>query len=351
MARNTIASLPSSSRSSSLASDARRIAVRSALVSVGLATAVGCAGLQRGANTAPTPWADAETRAPLAGAFSDLESPGVPSSELPPQVALHAALEAANAATTAVNSADAERFDELDSYGANLDTDPMTEAWLRVDEAVLFGRIAAEPTPEAVTVSVDTQRRALAGNIPPGELHLYVPGTGERLQVRVFDYAGRMRPEAVREISWALRSRRADRARTIEPRLITMLYLVGQHYDAELQVVSGYRVRGEDASQGSRHGSGRACDFDIRGVGTRTLANHLDATFAQAGIGYYPTSGFVHLDVRDSSYYWIDRSGSGQRSRTRTRTPRTRASEADDPTLRSFHVTEAELYVPPPFED
>lgn len=303
------------------------------------------------AESEPTPWADRAAQPPLAGSFSDLDPGTASTTALDPREVLHTALESASSAARGVDDADAERFEELDSYGANLDTDPMTEAWLRVDEATLFGRIAAEPTPEPVTVSVDTQRRALAGNVPPGELHLYVPGTGERLQVRVFDYAGRMRPEAVREISWALRSRRADRARTIEPRLITMLYLVGQHYDAELQVVSGYRVRGEDASQGSRHGSGRACDFDIRGVGTRTLANHLDATFAQAGIGYYPTSGFVHLDVRDSSYYWIDRSGSGQRSRTRTRTPRTRASEADDPTLRSFHVTEAELYIPPPFED
>ena len=32
-------------------------------------------------------------------------------------------------------------------------------------------------------------------------------------------------------------------------------------------------------------------------------------------MGYYPTSGFVHVDSRPRSYFWIDRSGPGQRTR------------------------------------
>lgn len=30
------------------------------------------------------------------------------------------------------------------------------------------------------------------------------------------------------------------------------------------------------------------------------------------GVGYYPRSTFVHLDVRDRSAYWVDRSRPGQ---------------------------------------
>ena len=33
------------------------------------------------------------------------------------------------------------------------------------------------------------------------------------------------------------------------------------------------------------------------------------------GVGYYPRSGYVHLDVRASSYFWVDHGAPGQRSR------------------------------------
>ena len=35
------------------------------------------------------------------------------------------------------------------------------------------------------------------------------------------------------------------------------------------------------------------------------------------GVGIYPTSQFVHVDVRPRSYFWIDNSGPGKRNRER----------------------------------
>ena len=233
----------------------------------------------------------------------------------------------------------------------NAGTNGHTEAWLRVDEAHVLAALEIAPLPEPDPVSVETQRLAAAGRVPPGELHLYVPGLGERRAIRLFDNTGRMRASAVREVSALLRDRRDERVRTIEPRVLTILYLVGQHYDSEVEIVSGYRIGGENASRGSRHGSGRACDFRIDGVGTRTLSLHVDSHFEEVGVGYYPTSEFVHVDHRSSSYFWIDRSGPGQRSRTRSRTPRETADAGTDITLRSVHVTERELFVPPPLPE
>jgi hypothetical protein len=40
----------------------------------------------------------------------------------------------------------------------------------------------------------------------------------------------------------------------------------------------------------------------------RELARSLGA----AGVGYYPTSRFVHVDVRDEPYQWTDTSGPGE---------------------------------------
>jgi hypothetical protein len=34
--------------------------------------------------------------------------------------------------------------------------------------------------------------------------------------------------------------------------------------------------------------------------------------FDDVGVGYYPNSSFVHLDVREVNTYWIDYSGPGE---------------------------------------
>lgn len=296
---------------------------------------------------APVPW-DSPRSLEVLGDLALLESDGPLDSPVRPQSLVAVAMESALAAVAPPEEASEVEASSLGDLPENRGTSAHLEAWLRLDEAHVFARLAAEPLPEPDPVSVETQRLSREGDVPPGELHLYVPALGERGAIRLFDTEGRMRPSAVREVSRLLRDRRDERTRTIEPRLLTMMYLVGQYYDAELEVVSGYRIRGENATRGSRHGSGHACDFRISGVGTRTLTRMVEGEFASVGVGYYPTSRFVHLDHRTSSYYWIDRSGPGQRSRTRSRTPGETPRSADDVTLRSVHITERELYVPPP---
>jgi hypothetical protein len=60
---------------------------------------------------------------------------------------------------------------------------------------------------------------------------------------------------------------------------------------------------------------GLACDFRVDGVKTAELRDYLRKTFEKVGVGYYPNSTFVHLDVRkDRSAFWIDYSGPGERS-------------------------------------
>lgn len=274
------------------------------------------------------------------------ELPARTSAALDPQTLV---ARAHHRATLVVGEAQvSESYD--DSYiGENLDTDAWTEGWLRVDEAIVFAELATAQRPEPQPVTVERQRAAMdQREVLPGEIKLHVPGSGERYRVRLYDNAGRMRPEAVRELSWALRDRRANRARTIRPRVLAMLYMIGQHYDAELEIISGYRIRGVNASRGSRHGSGEACDLRVPGVGIRTTLRYVESTFANIGVGYYPTSGFIHIDDRDVTYYWIDSSGPGERSRTRTRNILRRAAASDDVTLRSVHITEQELYQWPP---
>lgn len=126
---------------------------------------------------------------------------------------------------------------------------------------------------------------------------------------------------ARKRIKSLLRDRRNKRHKRIPERLLWYLYLVGQHFDAPLEIVSGYRSR---ERRTSRHRHMRAVDFRIQGVDPKTIWTWAKR-FDNVGLGWYPTSKFVHLDVRAKSAYWIDDSGPGQRSRYRRGVPQTRA--------------------------
>lgn len=101
----------------------------------------------------------------------------------------------------------------------------------------------------------------------------------------------------------------------IDPRLLDMVYRLQAHFKApEIRIISGYRTpRGTSTSN---HGKGRAMDLVVPGATDEDVAK-----FAReegfAGVGVYPVSGFVHVDVRERSYFWVDTSGPGKRSRIR----------------------------------
>ena len=66
----------------------------------------------------------------------------------------------------------------------------------------------------------------------------------------------------------------------------------------------------------SPHKRGVACDFRIEGVALPVLRDYLRNTFHGVGVGYYPISNFVHLDVgRKQDAFWIDYSGPGETPR------------------------------------
>ena len=122
-----------------------------------------------------------------------------------------------------------------------------------------------------------------------------------------------IRKQARRRIRHFFRDRKTGRTRRIHDRLIWLLYIVSYHYDRPVGLVSGPRRK---ARKTSRHYTGRAADIRVEGVSTRELWSYCKR-FKKVGLGLYPTSKFVHLDVRDKSYYWIDDSGPGEESRYR----------------------------------
>ena len=105
----------------------------------------------------------------------------------------------------------------------------------------------------------------------------------------------------------------SGRMHEVNPRLLDLAYRAMVHFGAsEVRLVSGYR---HDRIR-CRHSHGRAMDISLPGVDYRELAAWAREQ-GFVGVGIYPQSEFVHLDVRSSSYFWVDYSAPGRRGRNR----------------------------------
>jgi uncharacterized protein YcbK (DUF882 family) len=101
----------------------------------------------------------------------------------------------------------------------------------------------------------------------------------------------------------------------VEPRLLDLALRIQTHFGAEeVRVLSGYRRPARGGR--SNHGKGRAIDLIIPGTPDGDVAAFA-RTLGFVGVGIYPVSGFVHVDVRDRSYFWSDSSGPGKKNRER----------------------------------
>lgn len=93
-------------------------------------------------------------------------------------------------------------------------------------------------------------------------------------------------------------------------RLLMLLAQVSDHFAGRpLRVVSGYRTT--SWVEESKHPLGRACDFVVLGVPNKVVRDYL-RSLESVGVGYYPNSSFVHLDVREKTTYWVDYAGPGE---------------------------------------
>lgn len=134
----------------------------------------------------------------------------------------------------------------------------------------------------------------------------------DRVRVRVKDRHGRFSVKALDEFTKMLRFP-TGQTHAIDARLVTLVSMVSDHFGGrELGVVSGFRPYSpHQYTAHSNHNAGKAMDFVVRGVPNEVLRDYC-RTFRNVGVGYYPNSSFVHLDVRATSAFWIDYAGPGQ---------------------------------------
>jgi len=188
------------------------------------------------------------------------------------------------------------------------------------DGGVTAGPVAAPAAAPPAKVATKKRRKPKRPPPPPAA-ELYALNTRETFLLRP-DAKGRFTKAILRGWNHFLRCHHTGRTHSMSTRLAQLIYQVAQHFEFKrVLVVAGYRaprVAREKGNPKSPHKKGVACDFRIDGVPNTDLRD-FERTLPKVGVGYYPNSEFVHLDVdpmrAKRSAFWIDYSAPGERAR------------------------------------
>ena len=164
--------------------------------------------------------------------------------------------------------------------------------------------------------------RALAAGLPSAAkpapervLSFFNTHTGERLKT-AYCCNGVYQPEALKAINHILRDFRMNEIKPIDPTLLDMLHELGGtlEVDQPFHIISGYRSPNTNTMLRARGGAttgvatkslhmvGKAIDIRVPGV----KLDHLRGaarSLKLGGVGYYPSSNFVHVDTGRVRYW------------------------------------------------
>ena len=160
-----------------------------------------------------------------------------------------------------------------------------------------------------------------------GFVTLYSPGIDRRWTGYMLGPGDTLLPRAEQQVRHLLASWRTGRSRDIDRRLVRLIARVSDVFGGRpVRIVSGFREKSH--AKQSHHKKGEALDFSIDGVPNWALRDYL-RTLDYTGVGYYPNSSFVHVDVRGRGAYWVDLSRPGAPPRYVASTRRNERSRTD----------------------
>jgi uncharacterized protein YcbK (DUF882 family) len=130
--------------------------------------------------------------------------------------------------------------------------------------------------------------------------------TGESLTA-IYWEEGRYVPDALAAVNKVLRDFRNGEEHPIDPQLLDLLHGLNARIDnrTPFQVISGYRSpqtnamlheHSDGVASKSLHMQGMAIDIRVQGVPLDYL-HKAALDMGRGGVGYYPQSDFVHVDV------------------------------------------------------
>ena len=174
-------------------------------------------------------------------------------------------------------------------------------------KAGLLGAAAAVIRPGASAAHLVVQPVRFSLGLPASRaLSFYNVHTGESLKTVYFD-RGEYVPAALRELNYFFRDFRANEVKPIDPQLLDLLHRIYGALDTSqpFNLISGYRSpatnawlasQSEGVARHSLHLVGMASDINVQGR-SLALLQLIALAMRGGGVGYYPRSGFVHVDT------------------------------------------------------
>lgn len=186
--------------------------------------------------------------------------------------------------------------------------------WVCLPLLLLFPAIA-ETTPSSTAASTSAMTvplpsiQALEPIVPatepapaePASVHVVLTRGHKRLELDL-PLDGKLAADTAKEVARFMRCRVSGRTRRIAPQTLALLADVAARYPGhEIEVVSAVRAEPERTQAGikhSRHWDGHAIDLKVRGVKLSEVRDVMWKNHHHIGVGWYPSSGFIHLDYR-----------------------------------------------------
>jgi uncharacterized protein YcbK (DUF882 family) len=136
--------------------------------------------------------------------------------------------------------------------------------------------------------------------------------TGEKMKT-VYWQQGMYVPQALADINYILRDYRTGEVREIDTDLLDLLFALHRKLESQVpfDIISGYRSpetnsllhsRSKGVANYSLHMYGKAIDIRLPGNELKTL-RRAAVDLQRGGVGYYPSSDFVHVDVGRVRYW------------------------------------------------
>jgi uncharacterized protein YcbK (DUF882 family) len=147
---------------------------------------------------------------------------------------------------------------------------------------------------------------------PERRLFLHNIHTGESMRALYWN-EGTYLPEALDEINYLLRDYRTGEVKEIDTDLLDLLFALRRKLGSKgpFEVISGYRSPETNAllrsksrrvAKNSLHIHGKAIDIRLPGYELKTV-RRAAVDLRRGGVGYYPASDFVHVDIGRIRYW------------------------------------------------
>ncbi len=136
--------------------------------------------------------------------------------------------------------------------------------------------------------------------------------TGESLKT-IYWANGHYETGSLRQLNRILRDHYSGDVHTMDPQVIDLLCALQHRLGTKkpFQIISGYRspqtnamlaAEGDGVAQNSLHMFGKAIDIRMEGMSVHTLGRAAKS-LKSGGVGQYPSSNFVHVDVGRVRYW------------------------------------------------